>query len=52
MSGSGVVWLAGGVSVDGLIVVDKPAGMTSHDVVARIRRLAKTRRDEKVLIES
>ncbi|MEV6298713.1 tRNA pseudouridine(55) synthase TruB [Actinoplanes sp. NPDC051861] len=29
---------------DGLIVVDKPAGMTSHDVVARIRRLAKTRR--------
>jgi tRNA pseudouridine55 synthase len=24
--------------------VDKPAGMTSHDVVARIRRLAKTRR--------
>jgi len=30
--------------VDGLIVVDKPAGMTSHDVVARIRRLAKTRR--------
>ena len=32
------------VSVDGLIVVDKPAGMTSHDVVARIRRLAKTRR--------
>jgi tRNA pseudouridine55 synthase len=25
-------------------VVDKPAGMTSHDVVARIRRLAKTRR--------
>lgn len=30
--------------MDGLIVVDKPAGMTSHDVVARIRRLAKTRR--------
>ncbi len=30
--------------VDGLIVVDKPAGMTSHDVVARIRRLARTRR--------
>ncbi|MFI5931207.1 tRNA pseudouridine(55) synthase TruB [Actinoplanes sp. NPDC051494] len=38
------VWLAGGVDVDGLIVVDKPAGMTSHDVVARIRRLARTRR--------
>jgi tRNA pseudouridine55 synthase len=32
------------VITDGLIVVDKPAGMTSHDVVARIRRLAKTRR--------
>jgi tRNA pseudouridine55 synthase len=32
------------VNVDGLIVVDKPGGMTSHDVVSRIRRLAKTRR--------
>ncbi|GAA2671096.1 tRNA pseudouridine(55) synthase TruB [Actinoplanes palleronii] len=32
------------MNVDGLIVVDKPAGMTSHDVVSRIRRLAKTRR--------
>jgi tRNA pseudouridine55 synthase len=32
------------VNADGLIVVDKPAGMTSHDVVARVRRLAKTRR--------
>jgi tRNA pseudouridine55 synthase len=29
---------------DGLIIVDKPAGLTSHDVVARIRRLAGTRR--------
>lgn len=29
---------------DGLVVVDKPGGMTSHDVVARIRRLARTRR--------
>ena len=28
----------------GLVVVDKPAGMTSHDVVARIRRLAGTRK--------
>ena len=28
----------------GLVVVDKPAGLTSHDVVARIRRLADTRR--------
>ncbi len=32
------------MSADGLIVVDKPSGMTSHDVVARVRRLAKTRR--------
>jgi len=32
------------VSTDGLVVVDKAAGMTSHDVVARIRRLARTRR--------
>jgi tRNA pseudouridine55 synthase len=28
----------------GLVVVDKPAGVTSHDVVGRIRRLAGTRR--------
>lgn len=28
----------------GLIVVDKPAGITSHDVVARVRRLAHTRK--------
>jgi tRNA pseudouridine55 synthase len=32
------------VSRSGLVVVDKPAGMTSHDVVARVRRLAGTRR--------
>jgi tRNA pseudouridine55 synthase len=38
------VWQGGRVTADGLIVVDKPAGMTSHDVVARIRRLARTRR--------
>jgi tRNA pseudouridine55 synthase len=30
--------------IDGLVVVDKPAGWTSHDVVARIRRLAGLRR--------
>jgi tRNA pseudouridine55 synthase len=30
--------------VDGLVVVDKPAGMTSHDVVARVRRIAGTRK--------
>jgi tRNA pseudouridine55 synthase len=29
---------------DGLVIVDKPGGMTSHDVVTRIRRLAGTRR--------
>ncbi|MDP2775145.1 MAG: tRNA pseudouridine(55) synthase TruB [Nocardioides sp.] len=28
----------------GLVVVDKAAGMTSHDVVARVRRLAGTRK--------
>jgi len=28
----------------GLLIVDKPAGLTSHDVVARVRRLAGTRR--------
>jgi tRNA pseudouridine55 synthase len=32
------------VAGDGFVVVDKPGGMTSHDVVARIRRLAHTRR--------
>jgi tRNA pseudouridine55 synthase len=31
-------------SVDGLVVVDKPGGMTSHDVVSRVRRLAGTRK--------
>ena len=29
---------------DGLVIVDKPGGMTSHDVVARVRRLAGTRK--------
>jgi tRNA pseudouridine55 synthase len=29
---------------DGLVVVDKPAGMTSHDVVDRCRRIFATRR--------
>lgn len=28
----------------GLVVVDKPAGLTSHDVVAQVRRLAGTRK--------
>src|SRR5690242_17914331 len=30
--------------LDGVVVVDKPAGWTSHDVVAKVRRLAGTRR--------
>jgi len=32
------------VSASGLVVVDKPAELTSHDVVGRVRRLAGTRR--------
>jgi len=28
----------------GLVIVDKPGGMTSHDVVARMRKIAHTRR--------
>jgi tRNA pseudouridine55 synthase len=31
-------------AASGLVIADKPAGLTSHDVVARIRRLAATRR--------
>lgn len=30
--------------MDGVLAVNKPKGMTSHDVVARVRRVAKTRR--------
>ncbi len=30
--------------IDGLLVIDKPAGITSHDVVDRVRRALKTRR--------
>lgn len=30
--------------MDGLLVIDKPAGPTSHDVVARIRRVLRERR--------
>ncbi|GAA0459708.1 tRNA pseudouridine(55) synthase TruB [Streptomyces olivaceiscleroticus] len=29
---------------DGLVIVDKPAGFTSHDVVAKMRGMARTRR--------
>ena len=28
---------------DGIVVIDKPAGMTSHDVVSRMRRVCGTR---------
>ncbi|WP_205739794.1 tRNA pseudouridine(55) synthase TruB [Georgenia sp. SYP-B2076] len=31
-------------AADGLLVVDKPQGLTSHDVVARARRLAATKK--------
>lgn len=31
-------------AVDGIVLVDKPSGMTSHDVVARMRRIAMTRK--------
>ena len=30
--------------MDGILIVDKPAGITSHDVVARVRRALKTKR--------
>jgi tRNA pseudouridine55 synthase len=32
------------IAMDGLLVIDKPAGMTSHDVVAGTRRILKERR--------
>ncbi|MFE4589639.1 tRNA pseudouridine(55) synthase TruB [Streptomyces laurentii] len=33
-----------GNTSDGLVIVDKPSGFTSHDVVAKMRGIAKTRR--------
>jgi len=30
--------------MDGLLIIDKPAGMTSHDVVARVRKITGERR--------
>jgi tRNA pseudouridine55 synthase len=30
--------------MDGILIIDKPAGWTSHDVVARVRRILNTRR--------
>src|SRR6267154_6654563 len=35
---------AAGETVEGLVVVDKPAGCTSHDVVAKLRRIYGLRR--------
>src|ERR1700738_3212917 len=32
------------VDMDGALIIDKPAGMTSHDVVARIRKIVGERR--------
>ncbi len=30
--------------IDGIIIIDKPVGLTSHDVVARLRRILRTKR--------
>ena len=35
---------AGEAAPDGILLVDKPSGPTSHDIVARMRRLAGTRK--------
>lgn len=32
------------LAASGLVIVDKPAGLTSHDVVARLRRIFQTRK--------
>jgi tRNA pseudouridine55 synthase len=32
------------MSIDGIVLVDKPAGPTSHDVVAKIRKVFNTRK--------
>ena len=39
MEEAGVGAPAGPMSIDGVVVVDKPAGWTSHDVVARCRKV-------------
>jgi tRNA pseudouridine55 synthase len=33
-----------GAFIDGAFIIDKPEGVTSHDVVARVRRIIGTRR--------
>ena len=30
--------------MNGILIIDKPAGLTSHDVVARVRRVLGTKR--------
>lgn len=42
-AGSGAV-VADPSVADGIVIVDKPAGLTSHTVVAKVRRLAGTRK--------
>src|SRR6267378_6707544 len=32
------------LSMDGALIIDKPAGITSHDVIARVRRIIGERR--------
>src|SRR5262249_27222497 len=32
------------LSTDGVLIIDKPEGLTSHDVVARVRKILGTRR--------
>jgi len=43
-SATGSSVTGGSATGSGLLIVDKPGGWTSHDVVAKIRRLAGTRR--------
>jgi len=45
MTGSNLQsWSPNLQSQDGVLVIDKPEGLTSHDVVARARKILKTRR--------
>jgi tRNA pseudouridine55 synthase len=43
-AGSAVAPEEGTAAPEGVVVVDKPAGWTSHDVVGRLRRIAGTKR--------
>src|SRR2546421_7882295 len=38
--------LSANTEISGILVIDKPAGITSHDVVAAARRLLGTRSEE------